>query len=100
MALVARDLTLPLFVISMFGLFDRLVGEPFIRPFRLQLGIFQLAPMKPERDSVRPVPRSADVPILRQRVQLRRVRATDPKHDLGQSVLPFRSLSTVVRTSS
>ena len=30
-ALVARDLTVPLFTISMFGLFDRLVGEPFIR---------------------------------------------------------------------
>lgn len=30
-ALVARDLTLPLLVISLFGLFDRLVGEPFIR---------------------------------------------------------------------
>jgi hypothetical protein len=30
-ALVAHDLAVPLFVISMFGLFDRLVGEPFIR---------------------------------------------------------------------
>ena len=30
-ALVARDLALPLFVVSVFGLFDRLVGEPFIR---------------------------------------------------------------------
>lgn len=30
-ALVARDLALPLFMISMFGLFDRLVGEPFVR---------------------------------------------------------------------
>jgi hypothetical protein len=30
-ALVARDLALPLFTISMFGLFHRLVGEPFFR---------------------------------------------------------------------
>ena len=33
-ALVARDLALPLFMISMFGLFDRLVGEPFVRSRR------------------------------------------------------------------
>jgi hypothetical protein len=31
LALIARDLALPLFIISVFGLFDRLVGEPFIR---------------------------------------------------------------------
>ena len=31
LALIARDLALPLFMISVFGLFDRLVGEPFIR---------------------------------------------------------------------
>ena len=31
LALVAHDLALPLFMISMFGLFDRVVGEPFIR---------------------------------------------------------------------
>ena len=29
-ALMARDLALPLLLISIFGLFDRLVGEPFI----------------------------------------------------------------------
>jgi hypothetical protein len=31
LALIARDLTIPLFVISVFGVFDRLVGEPMIR---------------------------------------------------------------------
>lgn len=31
LALIARDLALPLFMISIFGLFDRLVGEPLIR---------------------------------------------------------------------
>jgi hypothetical protein len=31
LALVAHDLALPLFAISVFGLFDRFVGEPFIR---------------------------------------------------------------------
>ena len=31
LALVAHDLALPLFAISIFGLFDRFVGEPFIR---------------------------------------------------------------------
>ncbi|MBX9458848.1 MAG: hypothetical protein KL863_23980 [Rhizobium sp.] len=31
LALVGRDLVLPLLVISMFGLFDRLVGAPLIR---------------------------------------------------------------------
>lgn len=30
-AFVARDLALPLFMISVFGLFDRLIGEPFVR---------------------------------------------------------------------
>jgi len=30
-ALVARDLTLPLLAVSLLGLFDRFVGEPFIR---------------------------------------------------------------------
>lgn len=30
-ALVARDLAVPLLIISLFGLFDRFVGEPFIR---------------------------------------------------------------------
>lgn len=30
-AFVARDLAFPLFVISAFGLFDRLVGEPLMR---------------------------------------------------------------------
>lgn len=30
-ALVARDLALPLLTISAFGLFDRLVGEPYLR---------------------------------------------------------------------
>ena len=30
-ALMARDLALPLLLISIFGLFDRFVGEPFIR---------------------------------------------------------------------
>lgn len=33
-ALVARDLALPLLTIAMFGLFDRFVGEPFIRSRR------------------------------------------------------------------
>lgn len=31
LALVGRDLVVPLLVISMFGLFDRLVGAPLIR---------------------------------------------------------------------
>jgi hypothetical protein len=31
LALVARDLTLPLLAVSLLGLFDRFVGEPFIR---------------------------------------------------------------------
>lgn len=31
LALVARDLALPLLTISAFGLFDRMVGEPFLR---------------------------------------------------------------------
>ena len=31
LALVARDLAPPLLTISLFGLFDRFVGEPFIR---------------------------------------------------------------------
>ncbi|MGV3551856.1 hypothetical protein [Rhizobium sp.] len=31
LALIARDLALPLFMISLFGLFDRLVGEPYFR---------------------------------------------------------------------
>lgn len=31
LALVARDLTLPLLVISLFGLFDRFVGSPLLR---------------------------------------------------------------------
>jgi hypothetical protein len=30
-ALVARDLTPPLLAIALLGLFDRFVGEPFIR---------------------------------------------------------------------
>ena len=31
LALVAHDLALPMVAISVFGLFDRFVGEPFIR---------------------------------------------------------------------
>lgn len=31
LALVAHDLAVPLFAISVFGLFDRFIGEPFIR---------------------------------------------------------------------
>lgn len=30
-SLVAKDLVLPLFIISVFGLFDRLIGNPVLR---------------------------------------------------------------------
>jgi hypothetical protein len=30
-SLIAKDFALPLFVISVFGLFDRLIGDPVLR---------------------------------------------------------------------
>lgn len=49
---------------------------------RLQLRVAQLASLEPERDAILPVALGADIPIVRERVELRRMRAANAQNDL------------------